>query len=72
VNSRTFSTGGFITRCCDREVAVLSHLARIKKKPSEQSLLDSFDTRLFITEIKKLPVIWDLKSSFYNNKQKEN
>jgi len=43
-----------------------------RKKSSKQSLLDSFDTGLFITEIKQLPAIWDFKSSFYNNKQKEN
>ena len=77
MNSRAFSTIGSITRRCDREVAVLCDLARNFKKRgkkviSKQSLLDSFDTGLFITEIKQLPAIWDFKSSSYNNKQKEN
>jgi len=30
---------------------------------SKQSLLDSFDRGLFITEIKQLPAIWAFKSS---------
>jgi len=75
VNSRAFSTSGSVSRCCDREVAVLCHLARNFKKNKEiskQTLLDSFDTGLFITEIKQLPAIWDFRSSCYNNKQKEN
>jgi hypothetical protein len=49
-----------------------SEFKKEEEEISKQSLLDSFDTGLFITEIKQLPTIWDFKSSSYNNKQNEN
>ena len=69
MNSRAVDTSGCITRCCEREVAVLRHLVRTFLKMSMQSTLDSFDNESFTTEIEQLPAIWDSRSSSYSNKQ---
>jgi hypothetical protein len=49
VNSCAASKSGFITRCYEREVAVLCIVDFLKM--SKQSPLESFDTELFINEI---------------------
>ena len=69
VNSRAVDTSGCITRCSDREVAVLRQLIRTFLKMSMQSTLDSFDNEAFTTEREQLPAIWDSRSSSYSNKQ---
>jgi hypothetical protein len=48
VNSRAVSTSGSITRCSEREVAMLSSSSDFSKKISKQSTLDSFDTDLLL------------------------
>jgi hypothetical protein len=50
-SSRAVSTRVSITRCSEREVAVLSHLVRAFLRMSKHSPLDSFGTELIITEI---------------------
>ena len=50
---------GYITRCSERELAEYFHLIRTFLKMSKPSTLDSFDTELYITEVEKLPAIWD-------------
>ena len=69
VNSRAVYTNGSITRCSEREVAVLCHLARTFLKMSKESTLHAFDTELFVTEVEQLPAIWDSRSSSYRSKQ---
>jgi len=69
VNSRAVDTSGHITRCPEREVAVLRHLVRTFLKMSMQSTLDSFDNELFTIEIEQLPAIYDCRSSSYSNKR---
>ena len=48
------ATSGSITRCSEREVAVLCHLLWTSLKVSKQSTSDSFYMELFITEIDRL------------------
>ena len=62
---------GCITRCSEREVAVLCHLIRTFLKMSRPSTLHPFDTELFITETEQLPAISHSRSSFHS-KKKEN
>ena len=69
MNSRAVDTSGHITRCPEREVAVLRHLVRTFLKMSMQSTLDSFDNELFTIEIEQLPAIYDCRSSSYSNKR---
>jgi hypothetical protein len=53
-NSRAVAvaTSGSITRCSEREVAVLCHLVRTSLKMSKQSTSDSFYTELFSVDKK--------------------
>jgi len=58
VNICATSTSGYITRCSEREAAVLSSGSEFLKT-SKQSPLESFDTELFINETEQLPAFWD-------------
>jgi hypothetical protein len=58
VNISAISTNGSITRCSEREAAVLSSRSEFLKT-SKQSPLESFETELFINETEQLPAIWD-------------
>lgn len=65
------STSDSITRCSEREVAVLCQLARTFLRMSNQSPLDSFDKELFINETEQLPAIWDSRYFAFRSKQKK-
>ena len=69
MNSRAVDTSGRITRCSEREVAMLRHLVRTFLKMM-QSTPDSFENESFTTEIEHLRAFWHARSSSYSNKQK--
>ena len=70
MNSCAVSTSESVSRCSEREtVLCIVMYSSDFLKMSKHSLVESFDTELFINEIQQLPAIWDSGSSSYSNKK---